>query len=99
MARHAVALTVLALAFAGLSIWGIARLPTAFIPIEDQGYMIVSVQLPDGASLERTQRALDEVAGIARAIPGVANVVEIAGVSVLDNNASLPSAGADYVVL
>jgi HAE1 family hydrophobic/amphiphilic exporter-1 len=99
MARHAVALTVLALAFAGLSIWGIARLPTAFIPIEDQGYMIVSVQLPDGASLERTQRALDEVAGIARAIPGVANVVEIAGVSVLDNNASLPSAGAVYVVL
>ena len=36
--------------------WGIARLPTAFIPIEDQGYVMVGVQLPDGASLERTQR-------------------------------------------
>ncbi len=99
MTRHALPLTVLALALAGLSIWGIARLPTAFIPIEDQGYMVVSVQLPNGASLERTQRALDEAAKVAGAIPGVANVIEIAGISVLDNNASLPSAGAVYVVL
>ncbi len=99
MVRHATPMALLALVIAGLAIWGIARLPTAFIPLEDQGYVVVSVQLPDGASLERTQRALDEVGKIAKKTPGVAQVIEIAGVSVLDGNASLPSAGAVYVVL
>ena len=49
-----------------VGVWGVARLPTAFIPIEDQGYFIVAVQLPDGASLGRTQRALEEVSKAGR---------------------------------
>jgi HAE1 family hydrophobic/amphiphilic exporter-1 len=92
-------MVVLALLVAGTAVWGVARLPTAFIPLEDQGYLIVSVQLPDGASLERTNAALGEAAGIARGMPGVQDVIEIGGMSVLDNNASLASAGAVYVVL
>src|SRR5262249_17282309 len=52
--------------------------PTGFLPIEDQGYMITLVQLPDGASLERTQKVLDKVFEIARKTPGVARVVNIA---------------------
>src|SRR5947207_6835467 len=48
----------LALAFVG--IWGIARLPTAFIPNEDQGYLMIVAQLPDGAALGRTSAALDQ---------------------------------------
>ncbi|MDQ2804838.1 MAG: efflux RND transporter permease subunit, partial [Pseudomonadota bacterium] len=95
MARLSPVMVALALLLAGLGIWGVARLPTAFIPIEDQGYLVLGVQLPDGASLERTQGALDEVTRIARATPGVDQVVEIGGISVLDNNASLASAGAD----
>ena len=43
-------MVVLALVVAGVGVWGIARLPTAFIPIEDQGYVMVAVQLPDGAA-------------------------------------------------
>ncbi len=99
MARHSLLMVALALVLAGLGVWGVMRLPTAFIPIEDQGYVVVGVQLPDGASLERTQRALGEVTRIARATPGVDQTVAIAGISVLDNNASLASAGADYVIL
>jgi HAE1 family hydrophobic/amphiphilic exporter-1 len=38
--------------------YGLSRVPTGFIPIEDQGYLLVAVQLPDGAALERTQRVL-----------------------------------------
>ncbi|HEX3063905.1 MAG TPA: efflux RND transporter permease subunit [Dongiaceae bacterium] len=91
-----VAIALIAVAFGG---WGIARLPTAFIPPEDQGYFLVAVQLPDGASLERTQNALAEVDKIVRAIPGVDQAVEIAGISPLDNSASLSSAGAVYVIL
>src|ERR1700738_2936922 len=75
------------------------RVPTGFLPIEDQGYMIAIVQLPDGASLERTQKTLDKVFEITRKTPGVARVVTIAGVSPLDNSATLSSAGVAYVIL
>ena len=47
-------MALLALIAGGLGVWGVARLPTAFIPIEDQGYLVLGLQLPDGASLERT---------------------------------------------
>ena len=57
------------------------------------------MQLPDGASLERTQKVLDQVTEIARKTPGVDRVVTIAGMSALDNNASLANAGVAYVIL
>ncbi len=41
----------IALALIVVAFWGMTRVPTAFIPIEDQGYLMVNVQLPDGASL------------------------------------------------
>jgi hypothetical protein len=41
--------------------YGLSRVPTGFIPIEDQGYLLVAVQLPDGAALDRTQRVLTRV--------------------------------------
>jgi HAE1 family hydrophobic/amphiphilic exporter-1 len=90
----AVAIALIAVAF-----WGMTRVPTAFIPIEDQGYVMVNAQLPDGASLERTERILQQVTNIARATPGVEEVFTISGISVLDNNASLPSTGVAYVML
>ncbi|MBV8578687.1 MAG: efflux RND transporter permease subunit, partial [Acetobacteraceae bacterium] len=99
MTTRAVTSVILGLFLAGLGIWGMGRLPTAFIPDEDQGYMIVALQLPDGASLERTNAALQNVKDIALAIPGVETVVSIAGVSALDNFAAVPSTGTAFVVL
>jgi len=99
MARHAPVMAGLALLAGGLGAWGIARLPSAFIPIEDQGYLVLGLQLPDGASLERTEAVLAQATAIARATPGVDQAIAISGVSPLDNNASLASAGAVYVVL
>jgi HAE1 family hydrophobic/amphiphilic exporter-1 len=55
--------------------------------------------LPDGASLERTQKALEKVSEIAGQTPGVAQVTTIAGISALDNSASLANAGVAYIVL
>ncbi len=83
---------------AGLGIWGIARLPTAFIPNEDQGYAMIAVQLPDGAALGRTVNSLNEATKIALATPGVNRVITIAGISVLDNSATLSNAGVNYVI-
>ncbi|HZY52923.1 MAG TPA: efflux RND transporter permease subunit, partial [Reyranella sp.] len=101
--RHMVArsglMVLLALIVAGVGGWGIARLPGAFIPNEDQGYLMMAVQLPDGASLGRTGKTLDEAAAIARKVPGVKQVVEITGVSMLDNMAQLANAGVAFVTL
>jgi hydrophobic/amphiphilic exporter-1 (mainly G- bacteria), HAE1 family len=90
------AIAFIIIALAG---WGLARIPTGFLPIEDQGYLLVAVQLPDGASLERTQTTLGQISTIARADPAVDHVVSIAGVSPLDNSAVLANAGVAYVVL
>ena len=90
---------VIALAVIGGAAYGLSRIPTGFLPIEDQGYVLVMVQLPDGASLVRTQRVLDQVSEIAGKNPAVENVIAISGVSALDNNSTLPNAGVAYVVL
>ncbi len=92
-------MVLVALAIIAGSFYGFTRIPTGFLPVEDQGYVLASVQLPDGASLERTQKALDKVTEIARGTPGVLQVITIAGVSVLDNSAPLANAGVAYIIL
>ncbi len=99
MTRHAAAMVILALALMGLAVWGLTRVPTAFLPIEDQGYVLIGAQLPDGASKERTDAVMAEVGKIAQTTPGVDQVLTISGISILDNNASLQNAGVAYVVL
>ncbi|HVY59695.1 MAG TPA: multidrug efflux RND transporter permease subunit [Xanthobacteraceae bacterium] len=99
MVAHSGLMVVIALVIVALAGYGLSRVPTGFLPIEDQGYLIATVQLPDGASLERTQKALDHAAQIARQTPGVDQVVTIAGVSALDNNSALSNAGVAYIVL
>ena len=66
MARASVVSVVIALLIVAGGLYGLSRVASGFIPIEDQGYLVVAVQLPDGASLERTQKAMDEVAEIAQ---------------------------------
>jgi HAE1 family hydrophobic/amphiphilic exporter-1 len=99
MAGRAGAMAIIALAIIALAGYGFSRVPTGFLPIEDQGYLIASVQLPDGAALDRTQRVLDQVSAIARKNAAVAQVVTIAGISVLDNSATLANSGVAYIIL
>lgn len=58
-------------------------LPTGFIPMEDQGMVYVSVTTPQGATVERTEKVLDEVTVIANKIKGVENVTTLAGYSIV----------------
>ncbi|MDA9444256.1 transporter [Bradyrhizobium sp. CCBAU 51745] len=99
LVKHATASVACALLVIGLSGYGLSRVPTGFLPIEDQGYLIAAVQLPDGASLERTQKVLDRAADIIKDTPGVQQVITIAGISALDNSASLANAGVAYIIL
>src|SRR5262249_30881143 len=99
MVRRSGIIVVVGLILSGIGIWGIARLPTAFIPNEDQGYLMIVAQLPDGAALGRTTAALDQATKVAHDIPGVDRVIAISGLSALDNFADLPHAGVSFVVL
>jgi HAE1 family hydrophobic/amphiphilic exporter-1 len=99
MVRRAGVMVLAGLALSAAAVYGIARLPTAFIPIDDQGYLIVSLQLPDGASLNRTTASLQEVHQKVKDIPGVQNVIAISGISPLDNSADLANAGVGYIML
>jgi hydrophobic/amphiphilic exporter-1 (mainly G- bacteria), HAE1 family len=99
MVRHALPIAVIGLVMMGAAGYYLTRIPTAFLPVEDQGYLLIGLQLPDGASIERTRKALDQASTIARATPGVAQTITIAGISPLDNNASMSNAGVVYVIL
>src|SRR5262249_13161931 len=59
------------------------RVPTSFLPCEDQGYAYVNVQLPNGASLERTRAVADEVEKIIMDTPGVQHSTCFLGFSLL----------------
>ena len=59
------------------------RLPTAFLPEEDQGYMFVAMQLPDASSLERTSDAARKVENVLLKTPGVQGCVSVIGFSLL----------------
>jgi hydrophobic/amphiphilic exporter-1 (mainly G- bacteria), HAE1 family len=99
MASHAGLMTIVAFAIMAIAFLGLARIPTGFLPIEDQGYLIAAVQLPDGAALARTKAAMDQVSAIASKDDSVADVIAISGISVLDNSAVLANAGVAYIVL
>ena len=99
MTKRAVLAVCLALVLVGLALWLLTRVPTGFLPTEDQGYMIVVTQLPDGASKERTDAVLAKIQNIASQAPGVDHVVTVSGISILDNRASLANAGVAFVVL
>jgi HAE1 family hydrophobic/amphiphilic exporter-1 len=99
MAEHSNLSVIMALILIGVGGYGLSRVPTGFIPIEDQGYLLVAVQLPDGASLARTQSVLDSVSEISGKTPGVEQVISIAGISALDSSSSLANAGVAYLIL
>src|SRR5439155_15513115 len=57
--------------------------PSSFVPSEDQGYIFANVQLPDGATMERTRRISTQLSDIAQKQPGVQNVMAINGFDLL----------------
>ena len=76
----------------------VTRYPIGFVPPQDQGYVIVSAQLPDGTSLQRTDDVMKRIDEVAMAIPGVATTLSITGFSVL-YGASMPHVGSTFLVL
>src|SRR5205823_2638464 len=63
----------------GATYFGFTRLPVGFIPPQDKGYLLVNIELPDAASLERTEEVTRRVADIARETEGVKQTLAIPG--------------------
>jgi multidrug efflux pump len=82
----------------GLTYLGFTTVPTGFIPAQDKGYLIVDVQLPYGASLERTNAVVLRASEIIQEVPGVAHAVGIAGFSGA-TRANSSNAGAIFATL
>jgi len=74
------------------------RIPSTFLPVEDQGYFFVVIQLPDGASLERTDAAAKKVREILSHEPGVDLVGSISGLNFLTGAAQSNSA-VEFAIL
>jgi hydrophobe/amphiphile efflux-1 (HAE1) family protein len=72
--------------------------PTGFVPQQDKGYLILNVQLPDSASVERTRRAMARIEKVAHDTPGVDHTVGISGQSLI-LNANAPNLGSLYIML
>ena len=81
----------------GLTWWHL-RTPTGFIPQQDKGYPILNVQLPESASLPRTEKAMADIEAAALKTPGVAHTVGMSGTSLI-LGANAPNLGSLYIML
>ncbi|MBT3811643.1 MAG: multidrug efflux RND transporter permease subunit [Gammaproteobacteria bacterium] len=96
--RRGFLMMLIALAIAVASGWQFGKIPSAFLPVEDQGYVITSVQLPDAASKQRTDEVLQQINVILEATPGLQDWVSLGGFSMIDGtNAS--NAATIFVVM
>jgi multidrug efflux pump len=82
----------------GLTAFGFMRIPTGYIPSQDKGYLVGSIQLPDSASLERTMEVTQAVEKIVAETPGVAHTITIPGQSFVLNAIS-SNYGSAFVIL
>ncbi len=74
------------------------RTPSGFIPQQDKGYVLLNVQLPDSASVERTEEVMARIEALAKDTPGVAHTVGVSGQSLI-LSANAPNLGSMYVLL
>ncbi len=81
-----------------LTYWQFIRTPTGFIPQQDKGYLLLNVQLPDSASVERTESVMAQIEKLARETPGVAHTVGVSGQSLI-LGANAPNLGSMYILL
>jgi len=88
-------MTLFVVLVGGTGYW-FTKLPTGFLPTEDQGYAIMGAQLPDAASLERTRAVTNKIGDILKKTPGVEGWFLIGGNSLLDN-ATVSNAATYYL--
>jgi multidrug efflux pump len=89
---------VLYLVMVGLTGVGFAKVPQGFIPAQDKDYLVAFAQLPDGATLDRTEKVIREMTAQALAHPGVEHALAFPGLSI-NGFVNAPNTGVAFVVL
>ena len=77
---------------------GFSKVPPGFVPAQDKDYLVAFAQLPDGATLDRTDRVIRQMSSLALAHPGVANAVAFPGLSI-NGFVNSPNTGVAFVTL
>lgn len=77
--------------------WGFVSLPTGFLPSEDQGYAMLSIQLPDAASKARTDAVVGKLNEALARMPGIESHISVSGYSLLDG-AIVSNSAAFWIV-
>lgn len=88
MLKHPVVSLGIYFVIAAVAFWGFVKWPTSYLPEEDMGYFMTSVELPTGASLERTEKVVDALSAEIQKIPYVKDVMSISGFSMMGGGAS-----------
>src|SRR5262245_49840333 len=98
LVRTAVVVLVVYAGLMALTFQGFRTVPVGFIPEQDKGYLVVNAQLPDGASLERTEAVVARLRDIALKTPGVAHTISVPGYSIVLST-NLSNVGGLFVIL
>ncbi|MGA7501452.1 MAG: efflux RND transporter permease subunit, partial [Isosphaeraceae bacterium] len=97
-AHHWWTIVIPSVGLLALTAWMLIERPKSFVPVEDQGYLIITVQTPDGTTQEPTSRVMDRVEQIALKTEGVADTIRFDGLNPL-TQVNQSNSGAVYVVL
>jgi multidrug efflux pump len=96
--RVSVAVLVLYGGLIGLTFLGLSRVPQGFIPTQDKDYLVAFAQLPDAATLDRTEHVIRTMSDIALKHPGVESAVAFPGLSI-NGFVTASNAGIVFVTL
>jgi multidrug efflux pump len=96
--RLSVFVLVIYVGLLGLTYYCYTKVPNGFIPTQDKGYLIVNIQLPDSASLDRTVAVMDHIHEIVSKTEGVAHTIDIPGMSFVMNGVS-SNFGTTFITL
>jgi multidrug efflux pump len=96
--RSSVIAVVIYAGLIGLTIVGFSRVPTGFVPTQDKGYLVCFAQLPNGATLDRTEDVIRRMSDIALKQPGARNAVAFPGLSI-NGFTNSPNSGIVFVGL
>ncbi len=97
LGRKGVALAVYAVLLA-VTVFLFNKVPSGFIPTQDKQYLVAFAQLPDGATLDRTEAVIREMSDIGLKQPGVASAVQFPGLSI-NGFVNAPNAGIVFFTL
>jgi multidrug efflux pump len=96
--RSSVIAVVIYVGLIGLTVLGFSRVPTGFVPTQDKGYLVCLAQLPNGATLDRTEDVIRRMSDIALKHPGVQSAVAFPGLSI-NGFTNSPNSGIVFATL